>query len=100
MISGIENTSVEVNLIIMEYLCSSGCELQFKFYRTDVYNWLKAQPKLYVELKQNQVWQDRFMLEAYEDYFQEQIKILIDRFDNRFDDYVDYVEEFILPYLN
>ena len=67
-----------VKIIILEYLCDSGCWLQYKLFCTDVYNWLKAQPGLYLELESLSVWQDKFKSEAYKYYFDEQMVLLRD----------------------
>jgi hypothetical protein len=63
-----------------------------------VYNWLKAQPGLYLELESVSVWQDKFKSEAYKYYFDEQMVLLRDGYGLSVDDHVDHFDEFVVPY--
>lgn len=99
-ITMIETLPGVVKIKILEYLCDSGCWLRYKLFRTDVCNWLKAQPGLYVELKSLSIWQDKFKSEAYEYYFEEQMVLLRGSYGLYADDHVNHLDEFVVPYVD
>jgi hypothetical protein len=49
---------VNIKIKIIEYLCDSECWVHLKLFRIDVFNWLKAEPGLYIQLQKHIKFKD------------------------------------------
>jgi hypothetical protein len=74
----IQSLPVILKIKIIEYLCDSEYWINLKMFVSDVFNWLKAEPGLYVELQKHKNFKDDIWVMARLKYMDEWLENMED----------------------